>query len=215
MPSTHIKPGISLQLSPTWVTCQIISRLLLKCNYFSNYFLNYFLPNYFSNYLGGSHWAFPLECELQKHKGCAFSSLGISNGQHKVNDHWLNFMSHAAMKQKKKYLLKHFPRAFKWPPFILGKSSNSDSKSGFLSRSPIPWVIFEVRAALPFPAMEHQLWIPISMCKRDAASRTHTANPNAWTTKWETVPVFKDFTVWWEIWSPKETRTGTPGWSVN
>lgn len=32
-------------------------------------------PIIFSDYLGGSHWVFPLECELQDHKHCGFFTL--------------------------------------------------------------------------------------------------------------------------------------------
>lgn len=170
MPSTRIKPGISLQLTPTWATCQIISRLLLRCNYFSNYFLNYFLPNSSSNYVGGSHWDFPLEFELQKHKGCAFSYFGISSGQHKVKSHWLNFMSHAAVKQKKKYFLKHFPHAFKWPPFILGNSSNSDPEIR-LFVTPIHTVShFQDKGCTTISCHGISFVNSISMCNRDSVS---------------------------------------------
>lgn len=36
-----------------------------------------------------------------------------------------------------------------------------------------------MKAVLPFPAMEHQLWISVFICMQTAESYTHTAHPRA------------------------------------
>lgn len=101
----------------------------------------------------------PLEYELWECKDCAFFPFGISSGQHKVNNQQKNFMSHVPIKQKKTILLSTFLMHFSGH-HLYAEVLKIRLNIGLFLTLPILQVIFNIKAALPFLAIQHQLGIP-------------------------------------------------------
>lgn len=70
----------------------------------------------FSDYLGGSHWAFPLECELQDRRDCGLFTLESPVvGVRSIIFDWTLCHMYTSSKRKNSYFIKHFPHVFEWP----------------------------------------------------------------------------------------------------
>lgn len=121
-------------------------------------------PVIFSNYLPGSHWSFPLECELQRQQNCGlFTSEPPEVSTRSIIIGWTLSHMYTSSKRNNRYLIKCFLHAFKWPQFIWGKPQILTQTQAFSHAHP-PCKSFPFKAALPFLAMEHQLGILVFTC---------------------------------------------------